>query len=72
MLGVALRSGAGKTFTYVGLVALFSVSAGLLYGSWVDGMSALRLASSLAAFVAVLAVLLMNLHRRQHSAAVGS
>lgn len=64
--------GRKKTFTYVGLVALFSVSAGLLYGAWVDGMSALRLALSLAAFVAVLAVLLMNLHRRQLSAAVGS
>ena len=26
-----------KTWTYVGLVALFSLLAGLIYGSWVDG-----------------------------------
>lgn len=60
-----------KTFSYVGLVALFSVMAGLLYGSWVDGMSAMRLVVSMVAFVAVLGALLLALHRRQ-SAAVGS
>ena len=52
-------------------MALFSVMAGLLYGSWVDGMSAMRLVVSMVAFVAVLGALLFALHRRQ-SAAVGS
>ena len=63
--------GRKKTFAYVGLVALFSVLAGLLYGSWVDGMSAIRLVVSVLAFVAVLAALLFALHRRQ-TAVVGS
>lgn len=63
--------GRKKTFSYVGLVALFSVMAGLLYGSWVDGMSAMRLVVSMVAFVAVLGALLFALHRRQ-SVAVGS
>ena len=63
--------GRKKTFSYVGLVALFSVMAGLLYGSWVDGMSAMRLVVSTIAFVAVLGALLLALHRRQ-TAAVGS
>lgn len=63
--------GRKKTFSYVGLVALFSVMAGLLYGSWVDGMSAMRLVVSMVAFVAVLGALLFALHRRQ-SAGVGS
>lgn len=62
--------GRKKTFAYVGLVAMFSVMAGLLYGSWVDGMSALRLALGLFAFVAVLGILLLALHRRQASASV--
>ncbi len=63
--------GRKKTFAYVGLVAMFSVMAGWLYGSWVDGMSAMRLVVSMLAFVGVLAALLMALHRRQ-TAAVGS
>lgn len=63
--------GRKKTFSYVGLVALFSVMAGLLYGSWVDGMPAMRLVVSMLAFVAVLGALLFALHRRQ-SVAVGS
>ena len=64
--------GRKKTFAYVGMVAVFSVMAGLLYGSWVDGMSALRLALSLLAFIAVLGALLLALHRRQNAVAVGS
>jgi len=47
------------------------VMAGWLYGSWVDGMSAMRLVVSMLAFVGVLAALLIALHRRQ-TAAVGS
>jgi len=61
--------GRKKTFAYVGLVAMFSVAAGLLYGSWVDGMSVLRLTMGLLGFVAVLGALLMALHRRQARAA---
>jgi uncharacterized membrane protein YraQ (UPF0718 family) len=63
--------GRKKTFSYVGLVALFSVTAGLLYGSWVDGMSAVRLVVSMVVLVALLGALLFSLHRRQ-SSAVGS
>jgi len=64
--------GRKKTFSYVSLVALFSVMAGLLYGTWVDGMSALRLAFSLFAFVAVLGTLLLVLHQRQNASAADS
>lgn len=60
--------GRKKTFSYVGLVALFSVTAGLLYGSWVDGMSATRLVMSMGVFVAALGTLFFILHRRQSSA----
>lgn len=60
--------GRKKTFSYVGLVALFSVTAGLLYGSCVDGMSATRLVMSMGVFVAALGTLLFALHRRQSSA----
>jgi uncharacterized membrane protein YraQ (UPF0718 family) len=60
--------GRKKTFSYVGLVALFSVTAGLLYGSWVDGLSAVRLMVSMVVLVALLGALLFSLHRRQSSA----
>ncbi len=38
ILMVAAIIGRPKTFTYVGLVALFSIVAGLAYGAWVDGV----------------------------------
>ena len=56
--------GKAKTWTYVGFVALFSATAGLLYGAWVDGTSPLFLALWLVAFVATLAVLLFFANRR--------
>jgi uncharacterized protein len=59
--------GRQKTFSYVGLVAIFSVMAGLSYGAWVDGMAWQTLALGLAAFVAILAGLLVWLHRLQVS-----
>lgn len=59
--------GRKKTFSYVGLVAIFSVMAGLSYGAWVDGMASSTLALGLAAFVAMLAGLLVWLHRMQVS-----
>jgi hypothetical protein len=71
ILMVMAVMGRPKTFAYVGWVALFSVVAGWLYGSWVDGMSVWRLTWGLVAFLAVLGALLRVLHRRQ-SAAVGA
>jgi uncharacterized membrane protein YraQ (UPF0718 family) len=47
-----------KTATYVGLVALFSATAGLTYGAWIDGMPLVVLAAWMAGFIAVLAALL--------------
>ncbi len=58
MLIIAAIIGRRKTATYVGLVALFSATAGLTYGAWVDGTSPLLLALWLAGFIAVLASLL--------------
>ena len=53
-----------RTWTYVGWVALFSTVAGLVYGAWVDGASAALLFAYLAAFVAVLALVLWLADRR--------
>jgi uncharacterized membrane protein YraQ (UPF0718 family) len=39
MLMVAAVIGRRQTAAYVGLVAVFSISAGLLYGAWVDGLN---------------------------------
>jgi uncharacterized membrane protein YraQ (UPF0718 family) len=44
-----------RAWTYVGLVALFSATSGLVYGAWVDGAPAWRLLLYLFAFLAVLA-----------------
>jgi uncharacterized membrane protein YraQ (UPF0718 family) len=56
-----------KAWTYVGLVALFSATAGLIYGAWVDGTSLFVLALWLAGFVAILAGLLSVASRRSSS-----
>ena len=56
--------GKAKAWTYVGLVALFSAAAGLIYGAWVDGTSPFLLALWLAGFIASLAVLLVVANRR--------
>ncbi len=68
MLMVAAVVGRTKTAAYLGLVAVFSVCAGLLYGAWVDGVNPGWLALGLAAFAAGLATLLVWLHRRQQIA----
>ena len=65
MLMVAAVIGRPKTFAYVGLVAIFSMSAGLLYGAWVDGVRAGWLLLGLAAFAGLLGAALGWLHRRQ-------
>lgn len=43
-----------RAWTYVGLVALFSVVSGLTYGAWVNGMPLWMLAGVIGSFVAVI------------------
>jgi uncharacterized membrane protein YraQ (UPF0718 family) len=59
--------GRGKTWTYVGLVALFSASAGMIYGAWIDGAALWKLALGLAGFIAILATLLLVAGRQTPS-----
>jgi uncharacterized protein len=54
MLMVAAVIGRRKTAAYVGLVAVFSMAAGLAYGVWVDGVKLTWIALGLAALAAVL------------------
>jgi uncharacterized membrane protein YraQ (UPF0718 family) len=58
ILMVAAVIGRKKTFTYVAMVALFSVVAGLLYGAWVDGVNPGWIAGGLFAVMGGLAALL--------------
>jgi hypothetical protein len=58
ILMVAAVIGRPKAFTYVALVALFSVVAGLLYGAWVDGVNPGWIAAGLLAFTGALAAML--------------
>ncbi|MDO9164683.1 MAG: permease [Rhodoferax sp.] len=68
MLMVAAVIGRRKTFAYVGWVAVFSISAGLLYGAWVDGVALAWLGLGLGTFAAAIAAVLAWLHRRQQQA----
>jgi uncharacterized membrane protein YraQ (UPF0718 family) len=73
MLIVSAIIGRLKTWTYVGLVALFSTIAGLLYGAWVDGMSLWLVALYIVAFVGFLAIALLLARKRSlASPAVGT
>ncbi|MGD8462617.1 MAG: permease [Anaerolineae bacterium] len=45
-----------KTWVYVGLVAVFSTLAGLIYGAWVDGASIWLITGYLVAIIALLAL----------------
>ena len=65
ILMIAAVIGRPKTAGYVALVAAFSVTAGLLYGAWVDGVNSMWLLLGLAAFAAMLAVVLAWLRQRQ-------
>ena len=65
ILMVATVIGRPKTFTYVGLVAVFSVLAGLLYGAWVDGVNPAWLAFGLVACLTSLALLLTWMRARR-------
>jgi hypothetical protein len=65
VLMIAAVIGRAKTAVYVGLVALFSIAAGLLYGAWVDGARLAPIALGLSGFVALLAITLAALHARR-------
>jgi hypothetical protein len=70
ILIIAAIIGRLKSWTYVAWVALFSTIAGLMYGSWVDGASLGLIIFYLAAFLAVLAVSLWLINRRNSVAMV--
>jgi hypothetical protein len=53
-----------KAWVYVGWVAVFSALAGLIYGAWVDGVTAWLLGSYVAAALAALALALFLINRR--------
>jgi uncharacterized protein len=55
-----------KAWTYVFWVALFSVLAGLIYGSWVDGANLGLIVLYLVLFLVALAGVLWWLNRRSH------
>jgi uncharacterized membrane protein YraQ (UPF0718 family) len=54
-----------KAWTYVGLVALFSTVAGLIYGAWVDGTSLAALALLVGGFIILLIFTVELIGRRQ-------
>lgn len=60
--------GRTKAWVYVGLVALFSLLAGLLYGAWIDGAGVGQLALYLGACLATLGVIIWRLGRRAAAA----
>jgi uncharacterized membrane protein YdjX (TVP38/TMEM64 family) len=60
-MAVTLRNSASMWLA----VALFSVSAGLIFGAWVDGAAWTSLAAVMGACLAGLAVALAWLRRRQ-------
>ena len=65
ILMVAAVIGRPKTFAYVGLVAVFSIVAGLAYGAWVDGFDWAWIVGGLGAFVGVLVAALSWLLRQR-------
>lgn len=67
LLMVAAVIGRTKTAAYVGLVALFSIGAGLLYGAWVDGLGWTALTATLGLLAAALAAALSWLRQRQQA-----
>jgi uncharacterized membrane protein YraQ (UPF0718 family) len=58
-----------RAWTYVGLVALFSTLAGLTYGAWVDGTSALLLSIAVAGFILLLSTTLHLIEARRKAKA---
>jgi hypothetical protein len=62
--------GRRKTWTYVGLVALFSTASGLIYGAWADGASIRSIVLAIASFIGALILpLLIVMWRRRASTA---
>jgi uncharacterized membrane protein YraQ (UPF0718 family) len=76
ILLVSAIIGRKKAWTYVAFVALFSTTAGLIYGTWVDGAALGRTVLYLAWFLGLLAVGLAVAGRRMsgapHPAAQGA
>ncbi len=56
-----------RAWTYVGLVALFSTLAGLTYGAWADGTSALTLGIAVAGFILMLSATLHLIEARRRA-----
>lgn len=69
MLMIAAVIGRKKVLAYVGLVAVFSVCAGLLFGAWIDATSWTALTSGLALFALILGSTLLFFRNRQHVSA---
>ncbi len=69
MLMVSAVIGRVKTAAYVGLVAAFSIGAGLLYGAWVDGLGWGPAGLALGLVLAGLGAALGWLRRRQQATA---
>jgi uncharacterized membrane protein YraQ (UPF0718 family) len=67
MLMVAAVIGRTKTAAYVGMVALFSVGAGLIYGAWVDGLGRTPLVLALGLILAAMGGSLAWLRHRQRA-----
>ena len=65
MLMVAAVIGRKKTAAYVGLVASFSIVAGLLFGAWVNGTGWLTLGAGMATALAVVAALYLLIRRQR-------
>jgi uncharacterized membrane protein YraQ (UPF0718 family) len=70
VLMVTAVIGRAKTAAYVCMVAVFSMTAGLIYGAWVDGLGLLPLVMALGLALALLGGALAWLRRRQAAAAV--
>lgn len=54
-----------KTWTYVGLVALFATASGLAYGAWVDGTAIAGIALAITAFIGVVVTALHFVDKHQ-------
>lgn len=65
ILMVAAVIGRRKALAYVGLVAVFSIAAGQLFGAWVDGASAAWLAAGVLGSTALLVAVLPRALRRR-------
>jgi uncharacterized membrane protein YraQ (UPF0718 family) len=71
ILIVSTLIGRLKAWTYVAWVALFSLLAGLIYGAWIDGVSAWQLGGYLALLCAALTVGLYLVGKRRQPLAAG-